>query len=429
MKKACIMLLLICFILVNLIPFSSSAAAEVYLNEIFDDYATNSPPGGAIISGGYDSRVIEDEKQKKLLLHCGEDDFVGAKFLFKAKSKMFVEFEIKLSEVEGGNISLRDSLGRIYNILSIKPTGAVCTSDGREISANAVASAVRIGTYVNTRTKRYDVFVQGRKTISNYYAATMKLKDIASVELGFLSPKDKEGDYLVSFVKAYNAVRPDTTPYKSYNSRVLDFQSSSGKEEKQNIYVNVDFESGSGTFSQILTKDNANTMEVKSDPITGNGYLEVISVLQDTLMDHNISINDSRFIVEADFYINKVEGKCSIFSGAHANLSGVDEFLILSQGNVLKTYDNEVITKIKKEKWSRISMAVNVNRKTFDVYVDGELKLEAYPFRSQAGERLKFIRLQFRPGADETHLLVDNFRIYSGKTLLIDSLDEEEQRG
>lgn len=394
---------------------SADDNTDIYVNEDFNSYADNEKSLNVNISGGANSRVLTYPNGRKLnkalLLQCAPDELVSAELSLGEKPSFFLDFEIKAEKAEQGQIILKSASGNEYALFMIDENGSLYLGDGRRLSINTKNEMTRIGVYINTRSKLIGVYSGKYEMLGNYYCKNLPL-GINGIAFDILSKENEEALFYINSIRQYSGKKPADVKKSGYSYDVVPFEPAEDGAAEEKIYANVDFEDGKGTFSSSLPKFEGNTLASAGKEGERYYYADVNN--NHAHMDHNLNV-EARTVFETDVYAESLGGACKLFQMAYTNVSNVDDYVNILPGYKLCTYDGEVAAKLSKNKWYRIAIAVDMNRKCFDVYVDGKPVRNKYPIKTQAAKKAKWTRLRFETSGGPTKVRIDNFRIYSGK--------------
>jgi len=300
------------------------------------------------------------------------------------------------------------------------------SSDGREISVNnGIFSATTSGGGLFAL-----AFYKNQELVSVQFAEGKSLSD---ARLNMVVDSDSYG---YDFIKIFR-FDEDGKPVDTYNKILKPTQ----KEEDLRIYVNHTF-------------DDETLYDTASNKLVKDGHLELIAYYSDATSKSNprfdfMAPNLEKYVVyEADYKLGELCGKLPgesqdirLFCSTYNNgVKKDDTYVIIRLRGTGIFVKNENNTKyslgnLSADKWTKISVVMNMEQNTFDVYVDRkktakinqEDVVPSTEFNhdiAKYGNRGFFIGHVSDDGSARNqrrcHLLVDNIQVYG-----IDSIDND----
>ena len=418
MKK--LIAFIITTILIQLVPSAVMAADEaVFFNESFEGYVTGAFPFAFKSSGAVNAYVSEgDINNKELLIvkRAGHAGKVSAAFDTVTGSYV-VSFKVK---AEGGAFTGGIKLfGTAIESPVTFDNNAILTGAGKRYGTLKNGEWTRFDIVMNetdTRRSRYDLYVDGVKVLEQWKFEAADFKNMTEFQI-YTKQTAEDVNFYIDDIHIYsgNEILPDSAfPKKEYNSRSVEF-------------VETDFSMG----DEVLLKENfENGIEATSLSFTGTGHKE--NYYDEERKSNCMYVNDhssgkynlfnaqsglktpSMVVYQMDVCQKSATGQTQLCMFKYqadtkfaytANLYGTGE---------LSLYDKTQIAVLKRDTWYTLSFAYDYMNQTFDVYVDGKLMKEDYPFYAPDFDVPTTTRLLYWTLTEKTQILVDNVCIYEG---------------
>lgn len=400
----------------------SAAGAEKKQNIVniaFDDCVTNDMSEYVDVTGPSNVRVVEDGTRNKSF--AADFSYVdGNVSVTLPEHEMYKNFTVMFDmRIEGacggGTIDFISSKETTFNAFTIDETGVLKTADDERKIVNVLGGGMNtIAVSFNNDRKIYNCYVNNKAVVSKRLFET-QLSDIACISFNIGAPNVKSMLYIDN-IKLYDGCeyvnRKESTVY---NERSSAFEETDESGLADKVYYKNSFDSASSMSLSYV--DLGNTLEWASDEDENgiqNGFMRFTKITSQGIYTYQSVGNVGKhIIVEADVRHGKKSDVPLTYILIDSESSS--SRIITGPFSVYASYVkcSGVSTSIKKQKWNKISIALNFTKHTFDVYVNG---VKTAKEKSLPAEMNTLSELRFQLGsvAELGSVDVDNIAIYAG---------------
>lgn len=430
MKKLICVLTVMC-LLVNVftVPVMAKKLPKVYVGYDFNSYATNAKPEG-IETVGKNVRVVSDGKNNKLLTTELADGYANISCeLPEITGDFAVSFDINYNGLRPSmsNVSIVNANSKSITLLSVE-NGSASSYNGYRIKGIKSKGMVNVTIVCSSRFNAQSIYIDGKSQIKNW-----KLKSSDSIsnpsKLQFEFVDEIQDGVSISLDNIYVY---STNKYLNTKSFVK-----STYNPEETVFVpdadsTTDFVYVSENFNQRANIGiSAKSNKIERVTEEENGYIRFIRNSDTDLYANYMSLQivEKRFVCEFD--IKPVSGNATVVlclrDSASQNANAIN--INTSSGIITTVNGNKTIGSVSKNEWTKVSLVFNINRNTFDLYINGELTAEKckLPSVSNTWDNMNMIRWYVGTGAS-AEFGIDNTKIYAGKVLKdLDGADSEQK--
>ena len=414
MKRKITALTLCVALIVSVLSFSFVMAAEeseVFINESFNQYATNDVPVDLQITSN--SHFIKEyASNENGLFVSAERKDSSLSYTFDGLDKFVVSFEIMATTSNlSGAVRLASS-GKTFDILKLVNMNNVTTHNGYHIGGYSDAAMNRYDICVDVSKNCYDVYLNGKKLISDYRLLKTTLSLVTGVSF-VTSTSDEPGAAII--YDNINIHKGDTPkkeyPKAKYNVDTLpEVEIKTKAEIGVNRILNADFE----TAMSVKNIDRENIMQQVEDE-NGNHVLLIERLnSSDFHMDANGVGGTSDYVIY-DFDLKLIDPTSS-FTVQLKDVNANFNIFASVSGGVIKL--GNFSGAIADGKWHHIAAVYNYYDKVRDFYFDGELVLKGdavpAPFGNSAQD-VNVFRIYCGKTEAPAKFMVDNVRVYENE--------------
>ena len=395
---------------------AGAAQDGVILNETFNNYVTNSTETLLTHKGDANARVVEDCYQNKVFLLPSRQQNNELKADIKEAGESFIiSAKIKFGENRSTvKIGYADASNKQLIPVTFQPDGKITAHNGKKLGSSDLQNYTRVDIGYNTVTKRYFAALDGRIQLS--YCQNNAGVGVPSQLIISTAPGDDPGLVYVDDVRVYSgdSLRSDLSA-AAYNPETAEFEEAPEEEAGNLVFINNNFDDPAVSRSGLTINDKGNVLAPQMDKTGKNGYLYFNKTL-DTDPFFDIFPNKSvRYLVlQADLSCDKPGATTYLFRLRDAAGIFSDTFYIQPSGAV-NLFNGLNVTTLKKGKFVNVAAAYDLRLQTFDVYVEGEMKMEKVAMQNASFSELASIRNQMLPNGGMGDLMIDNLKIYEGK--------------
>ncbi len=414
-KKIVSLILSFAMILPMGIEGFAAEKTKVILNEVFDDYALNSVPGGIGVYG-VDARCVETEKNNKSLYAKAWGIPVSITMPVETEeTKLVYSFDIKIKgDVSGSILKLSNST----SLLKYYPNGYINLEDGYHVGGYNCGKWNSFDVAIDYDNLTYNVYLNGEHKVKNRKFFSTPTR---SNSLDFKFSSESSAEVFLDNVRVYTGldIQNDAFfPYKAPSQEKVDFTLTTSKPENNAVIINS--LSTAGLEDIILaSKENAlpsfkalDDSEYKYLNFTQTGTYDCYADLPVDMK------NTQQFIYQADVYVESLEtGEIILGRAIGSSYSNIAH---IKAGGVLKagTGTNTTVGQVPFKKWTNIAVAIDLVSGTADYYVNKSLVSSGIPLHN-GGVLPQSIRLGFTSqklgGRNEFY--INRIKVYEGLTL------------
>lgn len=405
--------------------YAAKPEKEVYINEVFDDYATNSEPEAVFTTGGK-AKVIEySPYNKAMILPPSTTQSVARTDAIVLGSKVVFGTDVYYS---GGELNMTFGLnatksGKEADDVFLKIiNGVVYTADGKEIGKIEKNIMTSIDIALNSNYLA-DIYINGSCKVTKWKSGS-KLKS-AAVSVTVASSEDTT--VYVDNMRAYSGndiVR--NLPAKAYNGDIEDNVGVVGEFgdftyfDNRYCYVGqqVKYErfTAAPKTNEIVTNRLINPRsQDRKDYI----YMKQTDTSQDCFFDVDLYRDGwegdknrifTYYLIQGDFK-STLGARLQMFMIRDTSNGSYSSYVYMEADGSLRFQNGTVVpTGIEKGKEFNYKMYVNMDKHTTDIYVDGKKIASDIPINENMTQITK-MRCSIDPGGSPTELYVDNFNV------------------
>lgn len=397
--------------LFSIVAVMAEDEVQTSINESFNNYATNDVLQDLQVTSN--SHFIKEyaPNEKGIFISTERKDS-ALSYAFDEAKKLVVSFEI-ISTTSNLNGALRLNLGtRTFDILKFINMNNVTTHNGYHVGGYSDSLVNRYDVCVDVDNNCYDVYLNGKKLISDYRILKTTLAAITGVS--FVSTASDESGAAVIYdnINIHTGDSPEKEyPVAAYNTDVLpEVEIKTKAEVGVNRILNADFE----TAMSVKNTSRSNIMEQVEDE-NGNHVLLIERLnSSDFHMDANGVGGTSDYVIY-DFDLKLIDTSSSFIVQLKDINANFNTFASVS-GGVIKMGNFSGL--VSDGKWHHIAAVYNYYDKVRDYYFDGELVLKgdaiAAPF-GNAAQDVNVFRIYCGKSENPAKFMVDNVRVYENE--------------
>lgn len=432
MKCRILSVLISVLLIVPVFGTSVYADAQIYLNETFDGYPTNSADCASVsFPTGVDGRVVERDGGKAASVKAwGDTGYILAE-LKNVGDKYVVSADLKIEETFSSGALFEISDGKnAFAFLNINDDGSISLANGKKFSGYGRGEWRNFAVAVNSQRQTYDVYVNGSMVFENV-RYNSNITAPVSCAIYVAAPEDtaKKSILNVDNFRLYsgNALMPDSFFQKtSVNPEVFPFAETEEVSSEVKVYLDIDFEGETSVTMQpkenLIEKtvhpdypEMGNMMHINRNKNSSDAYVDI--KLPDTMQ------NAWKFMYELDLYIAENGGR--IFLAEIKDTSNTSHTGVNINGATF-TLNSKSAGNIPAGKWVKVNIAYNMTNKTFSSFVNGEVTAQNVPLPNGA---FKPSILRFGVGSGSSahaEFYIDNIKLYAGDKVVLFEKEESE---
>lgn len=426
MKRLFSLILAICILAsVFVIPVSAlSDDIQIISGDSFNDYPTYGLSSRASVEGAPMVVVTKDNKDKALEL-SGKSGSNGV-YYEAAPDGDDVTFwaEIKNSESYSRfTIYLKDSSGKVFNLIKLGEDGKLSTSEPRVAYGFARGRFTPVQLTYNAKHKRLSLYVNGKKVFYERYAGASAPTSVAG--FGIKCDGKKDASVLVDNIAIYEGkkVYKDNSfiPKASFNPEIVEntgAQDGTDPIVGNTVFLNRTFDEDNMSYVDGYDNLTANITH-ETSLIDGNKYIKLQkNTSSQAMLQMRTSSEAKNVVVDVKLSLDPEEDTTSgILIYGREERSGVVTFtpyVRIYSGGRIALADGTTLAILQKYKWTNLVFVADYNARNFDVYIDGELKAENVLITNSAVQGLPVLRMGFEAHSIMGALLIDDIKLYEG---------------
>lgn len=421
--KQLISVLIVFQILGSCVFAAQEPYAQTIVNETFDGYATNAEYENAF--GAYGTRIIEEGGSKKLLIKA---DGNGAALEIEATlpQTFIVSMDIEVTgRLESAvYMSFKDASGKSTALLRAE-NGELLRGDGkRAVNLMTGIGSVNLTYKINLNKKKYSVYSNGNQRISDWKTTLANPKKMV---LEFVGSDESPAEIKIDNLRIYEGTEILTKfEPQEYNDEEFFFDPEYVEEETEaEVYYGNTFEGKTDIASAgISTVQIKNESEALLEKNGENTYITLKRKEADPYFDFNVDPTSIYYVIQTDVMVSEFGAKILLFHLKSASAQ-FNELVGINASGAVTTPKGGTVGTVARGQWYTISCVVNSRRKLYDVYINGELAKEKISFTNEAFSSPQLVRFTFSGGAGNATVSLDNFFVYSGKTVNTDMSNVE----
>jgi len=422
--KRLISVLLTLSITFSLIP-AFAKNNDLISAQSFNNMPTGGAPIGCTTGGVARVAVVKEGREKALELSGAMQD--SSVFLKTEALSGIYSFSFDLFMDAGRcatEVFAKDIEDKKQSLLTIDENGTMNSVDGDILGGFGKGYTTRITVSVDTIDKSISVFKNKSRLLYSRYVND-KFPEFIS---GFgISVKGKEkisvlADNLAIYKGLY-VIDSKDIPKSGYSYDIskapVEIQTNvetQDKAEEPTVFFKHNFENDDA-IKKIKLDTDTNICEVDMDLFSGNKYLKHQRLNSTkTVVGDSVTDTTKRDIVyEAKFSTNSKtpSGTLLLSRGPNGADIMMTTYLSLSESGQILLPNREIVGKISKGVWTHVAVAIHIDQRVFDVYIDGELKARDVEFSYKNASAVTTVRSDFTGTTGE--ILMDDIVCYSGK--------------
>ena len=347
-------------------------AASGYLTDIgFDDAATNDQSEFVTVEGSSSGRVVEDgAMNKSYMVECGNVDNIVQVFLpeLETDDKYIVQFDMRIEGASAeGKITLSNPQGTAFEVFTMDDGGKLRTSDNRSLGSINSSRMRTVSIALDNNSLTQSAGLDGNL---DYYRQNMDvaLPNVSTIEIATYATLGETKLYLDN-IRVYSGEsyrnEPSRTPY---NSEALEYIETDESGLANKVYYRNALDSSSSMTMTKLAKRNTIEWLEEGD----GGFVRMTkSTSDDAMIDMTISASSKRVIAECDVRFSKNAPETLFYFRDNSGATQINFAPVTISGDTITAQGSSM--QLRKNVWYTISVALDVAKHTFAVYVDGEL--------------------------------------------------------
>lgn len=428
MKKRIFALVLGALMILSSLPAAALSDGKIILNEVFENYPTNSTAMGAVkATTGIDGRVIkEDNKNKAAYTKAwGENAKITASFTASEAKEMVFSAKIKVSGSDtSGQLLTLSGGGSTLDILSLSENGTVTLPGGKHIGGAPKNRWVTYTFLINSEKGMMDVYVNGKCRAGKFYLPSGSFPNTDTMTFSVSEPEGGFTELFVDDIRVYEGkVLPEKMSFPSvpYNNEEEAFEVTTSLDVTPTIFYENEFTENIGAISIM---DGGG--RVSYSPDGEGGFLKLYAdAATESKTCFDISVKalaeEQKYVVSLDFRVNELTGSSNVGLFDSKNSSGNWRMgFTLNASRASDDTNGTQLFSYSQGEWHNAAFCYNTGAGSCDIYFDGELFLKGLSVRTHQTITFRVDVLSPAGGALDVDL--DNIRFYRGKQ----PLTEEE---
>jgi len=404
-KKIISLILTVLLLCTYIHAVPAQASQQKFLaNYSFNSFVTNDSPKALSVSGK-NYRIYEYSKNDKgLLLNLSR---AATEFTVPAETQgdFVVSFDIMaIGNGFSGSLTI-NSQDKSFSPLLVTEERIVTAHNQKRICGISEDNMTNITLVVKPAVKCYDIYVNGKCQVSDWYASGMQITGISELVFSFAAPESKPG-IVIDNVNVYSGREiSDKYPIDTYNEEILEIEEK--KPVGDHIFINNDFTTG----SLMNEKSKDNIMEVIKEADGNDCFHMKKTTTNDMFADQSIDGNEYRaFVLEFDLkLIDMKSGFHFLMFAGNGTWSTNGS---LQNGTVMLC--GKPVGKAVQSEWRHFAFAVDLDNELIDAYYNGKLVMEDVPYATPIGGPITLTRLRAQGNSNVCDILIDNYKIYEG---------------
>ena len=410
------------------VAYANKPEEVIWVNEVFDDYATNSVPETLYTTGGKTKVIEYSPYNKALMLSPGKMQTIVRSNIGKLESRFVFGADIYYS---GGELNMTFGLNSSQasqeaDDVFLKITnGNVYTNDNKYVGKIERNRLTSIDIALNANYLA-DIYIDGICKLTKWKSG----KKLKSGAMSIVKLSSDQTTMYIDNLRAYSGMKlMKSLPSKIYNNN-FDDRVDVGNEFGDFTYFNnhlcyVGAEAKYYNFSAAPKTNEIVTnrlIDHKSENRTDYIYMKQTDTANDCFFD--IALNRegwegdkdrtfSYYLIQGDFKSDSLGSTNEMFMirDEKSNASQMSAFVYMQPDGSIR-FQNGIIasTDIERGKWFNYKMAVNLDKHTVDIYVNGK-KVASNIGINENINQINKVRCSIDPGGTPTDLYIDNFTV------------------
>lgn len=409
---------------------------NIKVNETYNDTTTHTVPKSITTVGDGSVFYVKNIEQGKALYMRHRWVDTSVKVNSSASNQViWIDTSVMLPDLNTSrNVIEVTSGSNTEALVAVDRGGRVLNNEGEAVGRVMKNEWHRFTVELNLITKKYDIYIDGSLRGERSLAPSAVSEGISSAGFTAKANAETESELYNKYFRVYTAdkipseLEIDEAAY-NHDSKKLKKDEVKEVEEKVVMYYDDDFEDIAVGGRPDEITPTIGTQTVKKDD-TGNYYSYSwekglsfagnyeVSKLNLLEMPENI-------VFECDVRIGKNSDEVYLYSLRDAqDPYKFSRIVTVKEDGKLTLYDGTALGANCKNKWVSVAIINNFKKKTHDIYINGELKVQGAPFQDTAtSPKMSMLRFWNYAGTDKGNLDIDNMRIYSGSRLIGENED------
>ncbi len=406
--KRTVVFMIIAVMILSVIPVK--AAAQYLVDIGFDDAVTNDQSENVSIDGSSSARVVEDgSKNKSYTVECGNTDNIVKIFLpeYQTSSKYTMQFDMRIQGAPAeGKIAFTNPSGTSEDLITIDEKSRLRAKDGRIIGGINSSRMSTVSVMIDTELKLLSLAFNGKMV---YYRHDMgsSLPNVSEIAISTYANKQDSSLFLDN-IRVYDGntyINKKTSAF--YNDMSIDYEPEDESGLADKIYYKNQLNSSSSMSMTKLAKRNKIEFIEEND----GGFVRFTKeTSDDAMIDMTIGQTTKRVIMECDVRFNKNIPETLFYMRDTTASAQVNVAPLTIKGDTVIAQGSS--KQLRKNTWYRVSLAVNIAKHTYAVYVDGECIAEGKEFNADF-TNLSIWRI-YVGGSSYGTIDIDNLAVYGG---------------
>lgn len=379
---------------------------ELLVNYSFNDLVTNAAEAPFAVKS--DSYYIKkyDDNEKGIYFDLKEGS-AGMEIPVNMTGKFLVAFDILPNGSDfSGSLQIKSS-SKTFQAIRFADCNCIRTYDNNTVGCLQAGKLNRVETVFDAATATYNIFVNGRRITSDYYAGSGMPSSVSAIVFNFMSDSGN-GGVLIDNINAAISDEPlpsypkaawnpeetelDLTPKGPGNAVILKSNFSKsvsglGLNTNDNRWEIAETEDGEKCLVIEKTNENSSYADVS---VSGEQYRHI--VLEASIMPADDESYFTMGIMRSD-------------TANFATLIVVDSNSVYVGGRRIAGLTNKEFTKI--------ALAFDTSRMTFRAYANGEEVIDDGTYSLNG--TLMLLRMQAPGGDSKCKMYMKEYNIYEGK--------------
>lgn len=373
----------------------------------FNDLVTNTTEVPFKVKGdAYYIREYEEGRDKALCINLAGSDG-SIEIPVTMKDKFLAAFDIMPSGRDFIGKFIVKSSSKSFAALQITNQNSVRTYDNKAVGCLRPGRMNRIELLFDGEAQCYDVYINGKNAVRQYYAGSNLPASVTAVQMSFSAETENSFVLVDNINLAQTGQLPDAYPAAAWNDEEIPLDLSApsagtavmvkndftkniaglGISKKDNIWEVVTREDG----SKCLLVEKTNESESYADvSVSGEQYRYLVLEAGIQLVDPN-----SRFLI----------GVMKSDTSKWETLVTIEGKNVLAKGRQIAALSTTAFTKL--------AFAMDTSKMTFDAYVDDELVLKGGEYALDGN--LMQLRMEASGGESSCKLYMNRYNLYEGK--------------
>lgn len=405
-------------------PVSAAPSGNSFIiTDTFNDAPTGGTTAKAVCEGAPKAVVVDEGRDKAIEL-SGVSNTNGM-FYSATPEGDVVSFyaEIKLSkELSGFTVYLKDGTGKVMNLVSLDELGKLSSTEPRVAYGFPRGRFSPLQLTYNFKLGRLSLYVNGKTVFSDRYAGAAAAISFS----GFgIKADGKEGtSVLVDNIAIFNGdnimknsssiPKAKFNPEEIYSGEIPEGTVTAGNA----VFLNRTFDEDNMKYNDGYDNITADITH-ETSLIDGNKYIKLAkNTTQQAWMQMRTSGEAKNVVVDVDLSLDPEQDTTSgILIYGREEKAGVITFtpyVRIYSGGRLTLQDGTPLATLKKYKWTNLAFVADYNRRSYKIYIDGEIVADNIAITNPVVEGIPVLRMGYEAHNLMGAILIDNLKLYEG---------------